>query len=169
MSAEDDARAMILKRILSIVYALGLAACSGLPRDAVPPGVSVAEVEIAQLGLFEQRFDVGLRLSNPNTFELAIEAVEFDLELNGRPFARSVSRTGTRIPAGASAVMQVDAVTQSSSLVEQFRALSPEILKGGVPYRIKGRVRIERAARWLPFDHSGTYGGPAQKPRGRAI
>ena len=152
-----------------LLLAFALAACSGLPPDAVPPRVNVAGVDIKSLGLFEQRFDVGLRVANPNDFELTIEALEFELEVNGRPFAQSLSRTGTLIPAASSAVMQIDAVTQSKNLIRQFKTLPPETLKEGVPYRIKGRVKTDRSPRWLPFDHAGTYGGDEKKPKGHAI
>lgn len=79
-----------------LVLLLGLAACGGLPANAVPPRVSVAEVDLRSLGVIEQRFDVGLRVANPNDFGLVIEALDFELEVNGRPFARGLSRESTR-------------------------------------------------------------------------
>ena len=75
----------MLQRLLVSFLMLGLAACSGLPFNAVAPTVSVANVEPKSLGLYEQRFDVGLRVSNPNDFDLTIVALEFELEVNGRP------------------------------------------------------------------------------------
>lgn len=158
-----------MQRLLIFLFALGFAACTGLPFNAVPPTVGVAGVDIKRIGLFEQRFDVGLRVANPNDFDLTIEALEFELELNGRPFARSLSRTGMLIPAASTAVMQIEAVTQSKNLIRQFKTLPPEILRDGVPYRIKGRFKTGRSSRWLPFDHAGIYGGDEQKPKGQAI
>lgn len=158
-----------MRRLWILLVLFNLAACSGLPLNAVPPRVSVAEVDVKRLGLFEQRFDVGLRLANPNDFDLTIEALEFELEVNGRPFAQSLSRTATLIPAASSTVLRVDAIMQSRNLIQQIRTLPPETLKDGVPYRIKGRVKTDRSSHWLPFDHSGRYGGDAQKPGGRAI
>ena len=146
-----------------------VAACSGLPLNAVPPKLSVAGVDINSLGLFEQHFDVRLRVTNPNDFDLTIEALEFELEVNGEPFAKSVSRTGMLIPAASSTVVQIDAVTQSKDLIRQFKTLPPESLKEGVPYRIKGRVKTDRSSRWLPFEHAGVYGGNENKPKGQAI
>ena len=159
----------MLHRLLVWFLVVGQAACSGLPLNAVAPKVSLADVDIKRLGLFEQRFDVGLRINNPNDFDLKIEALEFELEVNGRPFAQSLSRTATLIPAASSTVLRVDAIMQSRNLIQQIRTLPPETLKDGVPYRIKGRVKTDRSSHWLPFDHSGRYGGDAQKPGGRAI
>ncbi len=78
----------MLQRWLAGLIALGLTACSGLPLNAVAPKVSVAEVDIKSLGVFEQHFDVGLRVNNPNDFDLTIEALDFELELNGRAFCQ---------------------------------------------------------------------------------
>ncbi|MHB1143349.1 MAG: LEA/WHy family protein [Thiobacillus sp.] len=158
-----------MRHLWLLLAVFNLVACSGLPLNAVAPRVSVAGVDIKHIGLFEQHFDVGLRVANPNDFDLTIEALEFDLEVNGQPFAKSLSRTGTLIPAASSTVLQIDAIMQSKNLIRQIKTLPPETLKDGVPYRIKGRIKTGRSSRWLPFDHSGIYGGDAQKPKGHAI
>lgn len=154
-----------MQRLLVCLMLFGLAACSGLPYDARPPKVSVAEVDIKSLGMFEQRFDLGLRVSNPNDFDLRIEALEFDLEVNGRAFATGLTRASALIPAISSTVLRVDAVTQSRDLIRQIKTLPAGTLRAGVPYRISGRVKTDRSARWIPFDHSGVYGRDEKKPR----
>lgn len=159
----------MLRRLLVFVLALGLAACSGLPLNAVPPAIRLADVEIRSLGLFEQRFDVGLRIDNRNDFDLRIEALDFELEVNGRPLATGLTRVTTLIPAVSSTVLRVDAVTQSKHLIRQIRSLAPETLKEGWPYRIRGRVKTDRSSVWLPFEHAGVYGGEAKKPRASTI
>lgn len=154
---------------LMIVSALLLAGCSPLPINAVLPKFSVAEIDIKSLGLFEQQFDVGLRLYNPNEFDLRIEALEYELEVNGQPFAKGLTRSHTLLPALSGVVLRVDAVTQSKDLVRQFFTLPPDMLKEGVPYRIKGRVKTDKWLGWLPFEDQGVYGGVEKKPEGIAI
>jgi LEA14-like dessication related protein len=159
----------MLQRLFILVLALGLAACSGLPFNAVAPKVSVADVAVKRLGFFEQRFDVGLRVSNPNDFDLTIEALDFELEVNGQPFASGLSQTSTRIAATSSTLLRIDAITQSKDLIRQIESLSPESLKAGVPYRIHGRLKTDRSPNWVPFDHVGVYGGDKEKPQGHAV
>lgn len=159
----------MLQRLLILVLALGLAACSGLPFNAVAPKVSVADVAVKRLGFFEQRFDVRLRVSNPNDFDLTIEALDFELEVNGQPFASGLSQTSTRIAATSSTLLRIDAITQSNDLIRQIESLSPESLKAGVPYRIHGRLKTDRSPNWVPFDHAGVYGGDKEKPQGHAV
>ncbi len=148
---------------------LSLAACSRLLPEPVPPKIGIADIEVKSLGLFEQTFDVGLRVDNRNDFELAIEALEFEIEANGRPFASGHSQHPVRIPAASDAVLRVEATTQSETLLRQLKRLPRGGLKAGVPYRIRGRVKIEGLPGWLPFDRSGTVGGEAKPPKGEAV
>ena len=158
-----------MKRLFVALLALTLAACAGLPYDAKPPRISVSEVDVKSLGLFEQRFDVGLRVNNPNDFDLRIEALEFDIEVNERPFAKGLTRTAALIPATTSAVMRVEAVTQSRQLIQQLKTLPGDVLFDGVPYRISGRVKTDRSSSWIPFEHRGVYGADEKKPKGKTI
>lgn len=158
-----------MRRMWVLLMMFSLAACSGLPLNMQAPRVSVATVDLRQIGMLEQHFDVGLRVANPNDFDLTIEALEFDLEVNGRAFAKSLSRAATKIPAASSAVLQIDAIMQSKNLLEQLRTLTPDALKQGVPYRIWGRIKTDQSSRWLPFDRSGVYGGDAKPPTGRTV
>lgn len=159
----------MIRRLFVLLLVVGLAACSSLPFNAVAPRVSVADLTIKRLGLFEQHFDVALRVSNPNDFELTIEALDFELEVNGHPFAHGLSQTTTRIAASSSTLLRIDAIMQSKHLLRQFENLSPESLKAGVPYRIHGRLKTDRWSSWMPFDRTGVYGGEKKQPEGRAI
>ena len=159
----------MLQRLLVSLLALVLAACSGLPVNAVAPKLSVADVRLRHFDLVEQRFDVRLKVENPNAFELTIEALEFELDVNGQPFAKGVSQAVTHVPASAATIVRIDAFTRSDDLVRQIKTLPPDTLKAGVPYRIRGRVKTDKSSRWLPFDHAGVYGGEGKAPEGRAL
>ena len=153
-------------RVLALASIVSLAAltaaCTGIPFNAKAPKVSVDGINIKRLGLFEQVFDVGLRVNNPNDFDIAIEGLEFKLEVNGREFATGTAHTHTHVPAFSSAVVHADTATDSNKLLQQIKVL-PEILKDGAPYRIRGRIKIDRMDDWLPFDRNGTYGGEKKK------
>lgn len=153
------------KRLLAAFTLLFVAACAGLPFNVQPLKISVADLDVQSLGLFEQHFDVTLRVANPNDFDLAVEGLEFDLEVNGKPFAQALGKTTARVPALSSATLRVDAVTQSIDLLRQFKLVPPEALKAGVPYRIKGRIKVDRALGWVPFEQTGVFGTSERKPR----
>lgn len=159
----------MMRFVWIVLTSLGLAACSGLPWNAVAPKVSVADVGIKSLGLLEQRLDVGLRISNPNDFALTIEALELELEVNARPFASGVSRDATRVPAVASAMLRVDTFMQSKDLIQQLKTLSQGGLKAGVPYRLKGRFKTDKSSRWQSFDRTGVVGDDGKNIQGKSI
>ena len=158
----------MLRRIALVLSTLALAACAGLPLNAQAPKISVAGVDVKSLGLFEQRFDLSLRVGNPNDFDLEIEGLDLDIEVNGLAFAQGLTRTATLIPALSSTVLHVEAITQSKDLLQQIASLPPESAEEGVPYRIKGRIRTDRTG-WLPFDQSGVFGAQKKKPTGTSI
>jgi len=145
---------------------VGLAACSGLPLSAIAPKVRVAEIDVKRIGLLEQHFDVALRLTNPNEFDLTIEALEFEFELNGRAFAKGLSEMPTLIPATSSTVLRVDAMTQSTNLLQQIKIL-PETLKQGATYRIKGPCQDARFAGMAAVRAHGDRRRRREKPRRR--
>lgn len=156
-------------RLFAAAALLLLAACSVLPPQALMPRFSVAEFDVKAIGLLEQHFDLGLRLTNPNEFDLTIEALDYELEVNDQPFAKGTGRSAVTIPAVSSVVMRVDAITLSHNLIRQFSLLEPEMLKQGMPYRIKGRIKTDKWVGWLPFEQKGVYAGEAKKPKGTAI
>lgn len=158
-----------MRRLLLFLFLFGLSACATLPPGAQAPRVSLADVSLRSLGLLEQRFELELDLVNPNDFDLKIEGLDFELEVNGRPFAKGISRVTTLLPAGSTTPMRVTAVTQSKDWLTQMKSLSADVLKEGMPYRVHGRVKTGGLARWLPFEHMGVYGGSAKRPKGQAI
>lgn len=132
---------------------LALGACAGLTRLQEKPQVSLAGLDLAELGLFEQRFVLQLRVQNPNEVELPIRGLSFDVELHGQPFAKGLSDKAVRVPAFGEALLEVKATSNLASVLRQLR----ELQKSGreqTDYRIFGTIAVEGLGR-LPFDRSG--------------
>ena len=73
------------------IVALWLAGCTGLPLGMQAPSVTLADISVVNVGLFEQQFMLKLRVQNPNPQEFVIDGLAFDLEVNEQPFAKGVS------------------------------------------------------------------------------
>lgn len=143
-----------------------LAACGlGEPQ---PPQVQVVNIQLLESSLFEQRFQVDLRLGNPNDFDLPIDGLTFDLDVNDEDFARGVSDQRVTVPRLGEARLSVVASTTLIDLVRQFRLLSE---RGDLAYRLHGTAYLnDLAVRSAPFESEGSFRLlSGSEPPGRTI
>lgn len=146
-----------MRRVLSslLVWALAslIAACAGLGGLSQKPEVSLAGLDLLELGVFEQRFMMTLRVQNPNDVDLPIRGMAFDVELNGQHFARGLSDKAVTIPRMGEALLEVRATSNLGSVLRQLR----ELQKGGrerIDYRLYGRISFDGLGT-LPFERKG--------------
>lgn len=147
------------------LVALG-AGCASLPLGLEAPAVSVADIGYLGGNLFEQRFALSLRITNPNRMVLEIEGASFTVDVNGKQFARGVSDQPFSLPALGETVVELPATSSLHQLVEQFS--SPGAAKG-LEYRISGKLLLGGYGA-LPFRREGRIGMPGPLPapeRGR--
>jgi LEA14-like dessication related protein len=152
-----------MKRLSScvtcIVVGLALAACSALPMNAEQPKISVSDINLASAGLLEQKFTLGLRIQNPNDFELAVNAISFDLELNGKPFITGLSGKAINVARFSSGVMKVEGISNGFALFNQAVGMANGEKKT-FSYRLTGTARIGESLSRLPFDQKGEIALP---------
>src|SRR3954471_7616553 len=79
-------------------FALVLAGCAGLPTGMQPPSVTLSEFGVGNASLFEQQFNLKLRIQNPNREEFKVDGIAFELEVNGHPFAKGVGSQDVTVP-----------------------------------------------------------------------
>jgi hypothetical protein len=63
------------------------------------PRINIANIVPREIKLFEQVFDLELRIQNPNDTPLAVNGLAFELELNDKRFATGVSNQSLVIDA----------------------------------------------------------------------
>jgi LEA14-like dessication related protein len=76
------------------------------------------------------------------------------VELNGKSFAKGVSRQTGTVPAFSDVVLDVTAISSLSGILEQLGALrtgAPDRIK----YRLQGRLTPSSGSS-VPFDSTGT-------------
>ena len=131
------------------------AGCAGLPPGAQPPTVTIADFALDNAGLFEQQFNLKLRIQNPNPEEFRVDGVAFDLDVNDQPFAKGVGNRAVTVPRYGSGFMPVEAVSTLGGLIRQFG----RIAQGDKPvfkYRLKGSLSIAGGTR-VPFEQRGEF------------
>ncbi|RFA24755.1 hypothetical protein CAI21_20320 [Alkalilimnicola ehrlichii] len=142
-----------LTLILACLLLLG--GCATTPRDIQRPELNLAGIEIQELGVFQQRYVITLRASNPNAIALPVQGVRYKIELEGQDFASGMSSAPFRIPAYGEEDIQVEL---STNLIRTGQWLLDKLRAGDMTldYRISGDIDVGlgRIGR-LPFDESG--------------
>lgn len=130
--------------------------CAGLPGRYDPVSVNVADLRMGTAGVFEQQYFVKLRIRNPADRELQVKGVVFDLEINGKAFAKGSGGETVTVPRFGSATVEVETVSTLTGILRQIGAVAGE---GGAPkalrYRIRGRVYQSGMGGAIPFDDNG--------------
>lgn len=137
-------------RLIAVLWLAVLSGCAALSQA---PEVSLAGLNLVEFGLIEQRFGLRLRFLNPNDAELRIDGLSYELDVNGKPFARGVSAQAVTVPRYGEALVDVDAVSNIGTLLRQLSdAVGSE--REAVTYRLTGSVHVGGMGR-LPFEHRG--------------
>ena len=146
------------KALMLLACTCCLSACAGLwIRE--PLNVTIAELKPIEIGVLEQRYEVKVRLQNPNDSDISFDGVVFDLEINGNPFARGVSDKGGTIPRFGESLVDLQVVSGLQNILRQIN----ELAKGdrtSVTYRIKGRLHLAGGIGSVPFDATGEIAFP---------
>ena len=147
-------RAPVAGVAMALLAALA-SGCASLERlRPDPPYVTLAGLRMLDLSLFEQRFEVALRMRNPNGFALPIQGLRYQLEVNGASFAKGASGESVTLPAFGEEVLRLTVVSDLGSTLAQIRRWQqqpPEDLS----YRLTGSVDVGALAPSLPFDVAG--------------
>jgi len=138
----------------TLILAFGLAGCTWMGKSMDRPRITIANITPREMKLFEQIFDLDLRIQNPNDSPLAINGLTFELEINEKPFASGVSDQNVTVGRFNSDIIRVKTVTTLWSILRQVA----DIQKTGIPrvtYRIKGAIYAGSPSIKLRFDDWG--------------
>jgi LEA14-like dessication related protein len=145
-------------RSLRLCLLSWLVGCAGTLGDLEPPEVTLAGLAFDRPGLFEQRLRLDVRLRNPNDFQLDVERLLFDLEVNDRELGRGWSAQSFDVPAFGEAVVPVTIVVPTSDLIQRIIELGAT---QRLDYRLRGEARLrDRMFGTVPFEQDGNFALP---------
>jgi len=116
-----------------------------------PPQITLEAVRIVRIAEARADVSVNLKLSNRNDFELAIDLVEFDLALDGRPAINSRSVHIDALPAGGEAKVELAGRVDVAALATALMTLGSQL---PVPYALSGTVTLKNGTA-LGFSRKG--------------
>ena len=127
------------------------AACTSTPTKPDPPAVTLETVRILRVA--DARADVVLvlRLTNPNRFDLVVDAIEYDITLDGRPAATGRSVRIDPLPAGGDAKIELAGRVDVAAVATALMTLGSQL---PVVYMFKGSVTL-RDGSVLAFSRKG--------------
>ena len=138
-----------------------LVGCAGLYGSMERPHINIANVMPREIKLFEQVFDLELRIQNPNDSALAINGLAFELDINDKRFATGVSNQTVTIDRLSSDTVRVEAITTLWGILLQIA----EMQRTGRPrvtYHLKGGLYVGSPSIKLPFDDRGEITLPVE-------
>lgn len=155
---------------VGVAVAVLMTACSTMPKDFEAPRVHIADLTPKDMTLFEQRFDVKLRIQNANDADLNINGLRFEIELNDHEFANGMSGQRVTVPRFGSEVVDVEVFTTLASFLRQVQELNTGAGQK-VRYRLKGTAFVESPGTFkAPFDEKGeielNLGDRVERPEG---
>jgi LEA14-like dessication related protein len=138
--------------LFAAILSLAAGGCATV-EEVIPPRVNLVNIVPAQSGVFEQRFIVDLRISNLNDFDIPLNGMSFEMDVNGDYFATGLSNRKVRLPRLGTVVVSLE--TTASSL-DLFRQILNAVRVGTVAYSIKGTAIVDHlGARPVPFRQKG--------------
>lgn len=131
-----------------------MSACSTLPSNFETPKISIVGITTKDVALFEQRFDVQLRIQNPNDFDLGLNGIRFDIELNNKEFGKGMSPAKVIVPRLGSEVVTGELITGLGSFLRQVQGMNASTAT--LLYHLKGTAfAVSPGDFTIPFDESG--------------
>ncbi len=140
--------------ILPFLVVALFAGCASTGKISEPPYITLSNINLLNMGVFEQRYRIMMRIQNPNDVVIPINGMSYRIFINEKDFARGVSNKPVIIPEFGEEVIEIDAASDLTSMLRLFQKL----MTGGiqkVSYRLTGKAKLANRMRRLPFEYKG--------------
>lgn len=141
---------------LVLVFALaplaGMGGCAHFGGGFESPEVFLVGLRALPGGTLEQRFEIDLRLLNPNDTDLELDGIDVTVALNGARLTRGVTGETVSIPRLSDGLVTLTATTTVFDLVNQIMAAGSSTT---LDYELRGRVFLANSVRRLHFEKAG--------------
>lgn len=134
-----------LRLIAACILFPVLGACAMLHGLRESPQVALADIQLAKAGLMESEFLLHLRVTNPNDVAFEVSALSCVLKLDGRPFARGLASSRTRVGPYDSALVPVSVYASVTDMAGALARLMRTGVRGAAParYELEGTVLLD--------------------------
>ncbi len=122
-----------------------LSGCASMNLDYEDPSVELISFKALPASGFEQNFEIGLKLTNPNNFDLPLNGISYQLSVAGEELAHGVA---SNIPTAEAYGESRFVVPVSASLFGGFKVIRALMSSQGkdISYQLKAKLDID-----IPF------------------
>ena len=127
------------------------AGCAVLSPKPLPPRVTLEAVRVTRLAVTDARFTVTLAVHNPNAYDLAVNALDARLAVEGEPLLDGRLAAPAVFAAGTATRIDIEARTTLAAVAMAWERISRRPV---VRYEVTGTAVVQDGLR-LPFARSG--------------
>jgi len=142
-----------------------MAGCALTPWGVRAPTVYLMSVERLPGEPLERRFELQLRIQNPNPKPLAFNGVALTLDLNNRTVGSGVTNASGLVPAHGDTQLKVPVSVSAPFETLQMLGLTDKLPRGDLPYTLKGRLTGGTLERVLGTEATFESTGSVRWPR----
>ena len=142
-----------------------MAGCALTPWGVSAPTVYLMSVERLPGEPLERRFELQLRIQNPNPKPLAFNGVALTLDLNNRTVGSGVTNASGLVPAHGDTQLKVPVSVSAPFETLQMLGLTDKLPRGDLPYTLKGRLTGGTLERVLGTEATFESSGSVRWPR----
>ena len=143
-----------MRRFAVLIALAGLLVGCVATEDAIPPRISLGNVALEAPGLLRQDLLIDLRIGNPNNFDIPIEGLTMQLEIDGQPFAEGYSNERLTLPRLAEISVPMKASTDTFAIIREVMSLGQ---RQSIRYKMTGYAYIvgSLGSSRVPYERSG--------------
>jgi LEA14-like dessication related protein len=139
-------RAIVLRLVASLSFALCLFGCKSLTADLQAPKLSLIGASMVSADVFSQQFRVRIKVDNPNARSLPIKKIDYQLYLAGDSFAEGSAMAPFVVPAQASTEFDLTLQTNFVSSIGRLLSRLNGTNQSAVDYDFIGKIALD-----IPF------------------
>lgn len=129
--------------VLTLVAALGIAGCAGIPGVVERPRVAVESTEVRGLDLETADLRVRFRVENPNSFRLDLSGLDYALDVAGRTLFEGDRRERMALGPGERGIVELPIRVRYQDVYEVARDVFRGRGREEVAYTVRAGLRFQ--------------------------
>lgn len=148
---------MVFQKLCVVwVLVVFMTGCALVRPNIEPPKVVLDSLEMLPVKGLNQRFRIGLRMTNPNARALKLNGISYTLALNGYQLIDGVGKDIPELPPFSEVAFDVEASTNMFEALRFVNNFMGGKASGDLEYRLRADISVAGLPRQLSVEETGT-------------